>query len=131
VELDINEYQDFCSLLKRPLSTSKASFTNLVFVNIYLVFTKKASNFASKCELGRLPIISFITSLTFKYYSRLKELPSTTSTRLVKEAFEVDKGLFNSEQKSWYSFISNSTKKMNLPSSHLDAKLEAFFVNTK
>ena len=86
----------------------------IVFVNIYLVFTKKASNFASKCELGRLPIISFITSLTFKYYSRLKELPSTTSTRLVKEAFEVDKGLFNSEQKSWYSFISNSTKKMNV-----------------
>jgi hypothetical protein len=63
------------------------------------VFTKKASNFASKCELGRLPIISFITSLTFKYYSRLKELPST---RLVTEAFEVDKGLFNSGQKSWY-----------------------------
>ena len=62
----------------------------------------------SECELGRLPIISFITSLTFKYYSRLKELPST---RLAEEAFEVDTGLFNSGQKSWYSFISNSAKK--------------------
>jgi hypothetical protein len=54
--------------------------------------------------LGKLPIISFITSSTFKYYSRLKELPST---RLAEEAFEVDTGLFNSGQKSWYSFISN------------------------
>jgi hypothetical protein len=72
---------------------------------------KKASNFASKCELGRLPIISFITSLTFKYYSRLKEL---LSTRLVKEAFGVDNGLFNSAQKSWYSLISNSAKKIYL-----------------
>ena len=91
----------------------------IVFVNIYLVFIKKASNFASKCELGRLPIISFITSLTFKYYSRLKELPST---KLVKEAFEVDKGLFNSGQKSWYSFISNSAQKMNVNLTHFSVK---------
>ena len=72
------------------------------FCKYLLGVHKKASNFASKCKLGRLPIISFITSLPFKYYSRLKELPST---RLVKEAFEVYKGLFNSGQKSWYSFI--------------------------
>ena len=71
------------------------------FCKYLLGVHKKASNFASKCELGRLPIIIFLNSLTFKYYSRLKELPSTTSTRLVKEAFEVDKGLFNSAQKSW------------------------------
>ena len=87
---------------------------------IYLLGVhKKASNFASKCELGRLPIISFITSLTFKYYSRLKELPST---KLVKEAFEVDKGLFNSGQKSWYSFISNSAEKMNVNLTHFSVK---------
>ena len=51
---------------------------------------KKYSNFASRYELGRIPILSFITSLTYKYYSRLEKFPST---RLVKEAFDVDRGL--------------------------------------
>ena len=48
---------------------------NLLFEKIHNRFCKfllgvhkKASNLASRCELGRLPIISFITSLVFKYY---------------------------------------------------------------
>jgi hypothetical protein len=77
----------------------------------FILEKSKSRIFDFRLKVGRLPIISFITSLTFKYYSRLKELPST---RLVKETFEVDKGLFNSGQKSWYSFISNSAKKMNV-----------------
>jgi hypothetical protein len=54
------------------------------FCKYLLGIHKKSSNFASRCELGRLPILSFITSLTYKNYLRLEKLPST---RLVKEAF--------------------------------------------
>ena len=99
-----------CDFTIRKLKSDILPFEKIHnrFCKYLLGVHKKASNFASKCELGRLPIIIFINSLTFKYYSRLKEFPST---RLVKETFEVDKGLFNSGQKSWYSFISNSAKK--------------------
>jgi hypothetical protein len=60
------------------------------FCKYLLGIHKKYSNFASRYELGRIPILSFITSLTYKYYSRLEKF---SSTRLVKEAFDVDRGL--------------------------------------
>ena len=84
------------------------------FCKYLLGVHKKASNFVSRCELGRLPIISFITSLAFKYYSRLKQLPPT---RLLHEVFEVDTGLFKEGHKSWFSFIDSSAKKykINIP----------------
>ena len=87
---------------------------------------KKASNFASRCELGRFPILNFITCLTFKYYQRLIKLPSN---RLVKEAYEVDRGLFNDGQKSWYSFIYNTSKKMKVNISNMSEKVTSKIVN--
>ena len=69
--------------LIRPITTYESEIwisdfsqkVNLPFEKIHSRFCKyllgvhkKASNFVSRCELGRLPIISFITSLVFKYY---------------------------------------------------------------
>ena len=79
------------------------------FCKYLLGVHKKASNFVSKCKLGRLPIISFITSLAFKYYSRLHQLlPTFVQLRLLHEVFEVDRGLFQEGHKSWLSFIDSS-----------------------
>jgi len=78
------------------------------FCKYLLGVNKKASNFASRCELGRLPLLSYISMLSFKYFIRFEQLPSG---RLVREAFEVDRGLNAEGHKSWYSFILNSAKK--------------------
>ena len=86
------------------------------FCKYLLGVHKKSSNFASRCELGRLPILSFIASLTYKYYSRLEKLPST---RLVKEVFDVDRGLYLEGKKSWSSFIYKSTENMKIDISKL------------
>jgi hypothetical protein len=34
---------------------------------------KKSSNFAAKCELGRQPVLNFITILALKYFNRLRK----------------------------------------------------------
>lgn len=89
------------------------------FCKYLLGVNKKASNFASRCELGRLPLLSYISMLSFKYFIRFEQLPSG---RLVREAFEVDRGLNAEGHKSWYSFILNSAKKMNMNLSALSDK---------
>jgi hypothetical protein len=86
------------------------------FCKYLLGVHKKSSNFASRYELGRLPILIFITLLTYKYYSRLEKLPST---RLVKEAFDVGRGLYLEGIQSWWSFIYKSTENMKIDISKL------------
>ena len=58
------------------------------FCKYILGVHKKSSNFAAKCELGRKPVLNFITILALKYFNRLKQLPSD---RLLGEIYEVDK----------------------------------------
>jgi hypothetical protein len=66
---------------------------------------KKISNFAAKCELGRPPVLNFITILALKYFNRLKQLPFD---RLLGEVYEVDKSLFIDGHRSWQKIIHNS-----------------------
>ena len=82
----------------------------IYFVNTFWVYIKKASNLASRLEFSRQPIINYIISQTFKYYSRLCQLPED---RLLKEVFEIDKSLFHDGYKSWYSFIQTSIQKFS------------------
>ena len=96
------------------------------FCKFLLGIHKKYSNFASRCELGRLPILSFITLLTYKYYSRLEKLPST---RLVKEAFDVDRGLYLEGKKSWSSFLYKSTENMKIDISKLSTDISKIVNN--
>ena len=62
---------------------------------------------ASRLELGRERIISFITALALKYNERLSELPAD---RFLKEVYNVDQALFDEGYKSWYSFIDQGYK---------------------
>ena len=62
------------------------------FCKYLLGIHKKATNLASRLEFGIQPMINYITSQTFKYYSRLCQLPEDC---LVKEVFELDKSLFH------------------------------------
>lgn len=87
------------------------------FCKYLLGVHKKASNLASRCELGRLPIINFITKLAFKYFIRLQQLPSD---RFLAEVYKVDRGLFKEGSKSWYSFIDYSCKKFKLDVKNLE-----------
>lgn len=96
------------------------------------MFTRKLLILQLKCELGRLPILSHISLLTFRYYFRLNQLPSN---RLVKEAFEVDRGLFNEKRKSWHSFIFNSAKNFKKDISKISEKeiptiINNYYVNS-
>lgn len=79
------------------------------FCKYLLGVHKKASNLASRLEFGREPILNYISSQTFKYYSRLCQLPEG---RLLKEVFQLDKNLFHDGYKSWYSFIHNSIHRL-------------------
>ena len=78
---------------------------------------KKSSNFAAKCELGRPPVLNFITILALKYFNRLKPLPSD---RLLGEVYEEDKSLFIDGHRSWQKFIHNSLQNLNSTSLDFD-----------
>jgi hypothetical protein len=116
--VEIFTFQIFlCSHLSKFLMHkifSQYQFHWLVFkINAYFLPTiAKVDNCCVIClqwkksTERRLPILSFITLLTYKYYSRLEKLPST---RLVKEAFDVDRGLYLEGKKSWSSFLYKST----------------------
>lgn len=55
-------------------------------------------------------MLNYISTQTFKYYSRLSQLPED---RLLKEVFEVDKGLFEGGYKSWYSSTQSLLQKFS------------------
>ena len=106
------------------LSTKESNLDKLPFEKIHNKFCKnilgvhkKSSNIAVKCELGRQPILNFITVIALKYFNRLKQLPSD---RFLYEVYEVDKSLFNDGQRSWYSFIDLSLKNLNQDENSLD-----------
>lgn len=89
------------------------------FCKYLLGVHKKSSNLASRLELGREPIVNFIYSQVFKYYSRLCQLPDN---RLIKEVFELDKSLFHDGYRSWYSLIQTSMDKLSLTESDAQSR---------
>ena len=106
-------------------TTKLNSLDNLPFEKIHNRFCKyllgvhkKASNFASRLEFGREPIFNFICSQSFKYYSHLSQLPDV---RLLKEAFELDKTLFQDGYKSWYSRVHNFMQKFSITEAEVKA----------
>ena len=61
---------------------------------------------------------TLLCSQSFKYYSRLSQLPDDL---LLKEAFELDKTLFQDGYKSWYSCIHNFMQKFSITEAELKA----------
>lgn len=89
------------------------------FCKYILNVNRKSSNLAAKCELGRKPVIDFITYLAFKYFNRFKMM---SSDRFLHEVFEVDKALFDEGHRSWFAFIDSSLKKFKLDKDDINIK---------
>jgi len=89
------------------------------FCKYILNVNRKSSNLAAKCELGRKPVINFITYLAFKYFNRFKMM---SCDRFLHEVFEVDKALFDEGHRSWFAFIDSSLKKFKLDKDDINIK---------
>ena len=71
----------------------------------------KTSNLASRCELGRFPILISILKLMHSYYCRLIKLPSD---RLLYKLYQTDKQLFLQGSNSWLTNIRHLEKLLNI-----------------
>jgi hypothetical protein len=87
---------------------------------------KKSSNFASKCELGRLPSLAYITQQTLKFYKRIQE---NTTNKLLLDVFRCDEILMASGSKSWLDSIKHMEKKFNIEVKNTDKKSIKTVVN--
>ena len=67
----------------------------------------KTSNLASRCELGRFPILVSMLKLMHSYYCRLIKLPSD---RLHYKLYQTDKQLFLQGSNSWLTNIRHLEK---------------------
>ena len=77
------------------------------FCKSVLGITRNSSNLASRCEMGRNPIVLFAIKLMFKYYERLRTLPTN---RLLSKAFQTDQDLHINGYKSWYSCLEKTLR---------------------
>ena len=75
-----------------------------------------SSNLATRAELDRLPIESFIKTQAIVYLARLS---SNNINPLLKEAFQLSKKLDNDGTYSWYTFAKNTLKEINLEEEQL------------
>ena len=72
------------------------------FCKYILGLPKRASNFASKAELGRTPLFAFMCSLALRYCIKLF---SIDSTRILWSAFQSELKIHKEGGTSWVSFI--------------------------
>ena len=91
--------------------TSPTEKAHLRFCKIYLGLGKKASNLATRGELGKFPLIISIFKRLFNYITHLNSLPEST---IAKQAFLLSKDLY--QQKKTY-FYGNTT---NILKSYID-----------
>ena len=98
------------------------------FCKYLLGVHKKASNLASRLEFGREPVLNYIGSQTFKYYSRLCQLPED---RLLKEVFELDKTLCQDGYKSSYSCIRNFMQRFSTTEQEMQSCDISEIISTK
>ena len=86
------------------------------FCKSVLGVKKTASNIASKSELGRLPLSSFIKTQTLMYYFRIA---LNDINPFVKEALIINKNLHSRGKYSWYTFIKNIADELDIDISHI------------
>ncbi|CAB4041225.1 Hypothetical predicted protein, partial [Paramuricea clavata] len=84
---------------------------HLKFCKIYLAISRKASNIASRAELGKLPLIISVFKRVFKYITHLNSLPQTT---IAKQAFLISKDLHSKQKISFYGDAMDTIKNLNL-----------------
>ena len=97
---------DFNNWDKSPIEK-----VHLKFCKIYLAISRKASNIASRAELGKLPLIINVFKRVFKYITHLNSLPQTT---IAKQAFLISKDLHSKQKMSFYGNAMDTIKNLNL-----------------
>lgn len=81
------------------------------FCKYILGLKKIACNISAKSELGRFPITDYIKTQAILYFCRLQTDPINP---LLKEAFSLCKSVDSDGIYTWYSFIGNIFKELDL-----------------
>ena len=81
--------------------------THLRFCKLYLGVNRKASNIASRAELGKFPLLITTYKRILNYVNHINELPETS---IAKQAFLLSKELYTSGKESFYSKVVNILK---------------------
>jgi hypothetical protein len=113
--------------LKKGQKITKNEKTHLKFCKLYLGVNRKASNIASRGELGRLPLIIPIFKRTLNYINNIYQLPDSS---IVKQAFYISKKLYINEKDSFYSNIVHILKS-HFPTLSEPLDLETFLKDKK
>ncbi len=100
---------------------------HLKFCKLYLGVNRKASNAASRGELGKFPLLFPIIKRTLSYIINLYKLPDSSIAKL---AFISSKELYLKGKESFYSNIVNFLKN-HFPSLIEPVDLEEFITDTK
>ena len=100
--------------------------THLKFCKLYLGVNRKASNAATRGELGKFPLLFPILKRTLSYIINLYNLPDTS---IAKMAFISSKELYLKGKDSFYSNIANFLKK-HFPTINEPMDLNTFITNT-
>ena len=93
---------DFSNWDKLPIEK-----VHLRFCKMYLGVGKKASNSASRGELGKFPLLINIFKRLLKYTIHLNSLPDTT---IAKQMFSISKNLYLQNKTSFYGNAMNILK---------------------
>ena len=84
---------------------------HLHFCKFYLGLTKRASNAASRSELGRLPLKYEIEKKVLKYFIHLENMSDSTIT---KQLYVLSKS-FPANRQSFFTHVNELVDKYNLP----------------
>ena len=85
------------------------------FCKFFLGLKKCASNIASRAELGRYPIDTFIKTQSLSYEDRIH---NSDSPHLLKECFSLSKSLHEQGTYSWYTYITHLKEQINLENNY-------------
>ena len=97
---------DFNNWNKQPVEKP-----HLKFCKLYLSVDRKTSNYASRSELEKNPLIINVFKRIFKYVIHLNSLPETT---ISKQAILTPKDLFIKKSNSFYGKAMDIVKTLNL-----------------
>ena len=101
---------------------------HLKFCKLYLGVNRRASNLASRAELGKFPLLNPIYKRIMNYITHIIELPDTS---IVKQAFSLSKELFKNGKPSFYSNVTKILKPLCPPLFRNSDNLETFINNCK
>jgi len=102
----VYQKHDFEKWDKNPIEK-----VQLRFCKYFLGVSNKASNIATRAELGRFPLLTFIDNLSFKYFNHLLSLPDNSYT---KQALLISQSLHENNKSCYYTNLLQVSSFYNL-----------------